>query len=54
MEVDVRVVYGEALNERKVREVLQGNVRGGIEGWDGAVREVKTLLLSKGANVVKR
>ncbi|KAM0717094.1 hypothetical protein Q7P37_006946 [Cladosporium fusiforme] len=54
VEVDVRVVYGESLNEKKMREVLQGSVGGGIEGWEGAVREVKDLLLSKGANVVKR
>lgn len=54
VEVDAKVVYGEALNEKKLREVLQGSVGGGVEGWDGAVREVRQLLLSKGANVVKR
>lgn len=54
VEVDAKVEYGEALNEKKLREVLQGSVGGGVEGWDGAVREVRQLLLSKGANVVKR
>lgn len=54
VEVDVRVVYGEGLNEKKMREVLQGSVGGSVEGWEGAVREVKGMLLGKGANVVKR
>lgn len=54
MEVDVRVVYGETLNEKKLKEVLQGNVSGGVDGWESAVREVKAMLLSKGAKVVQR
>lgn len=54
IEVDVRVVYGEALNEKKMREVLMGSVVGGVEGWEGAVRELKGMLLAKGAKVVKR
>ncbi|KAM0702084.1 hypothetical protein Q7P35_010994 [Cladosporium inversicolor] len=54
VEVDVRVVYGETLNEKKLKEVLQGNVSGGVDGWEGAVREVKAMLLSKSAKVVQR
>jgi hypothetical protein len=54
VEVDVHVVYGEKLNENKLREVLQGTVKGGVEGWEGAVRELKGILLSQGARVVKR
>jgi kinetochore protein Spc7/SPC105 len=54
VEVDVHVVYGETLNENKLREVLQGTVKGGIEGWEGAVRELKGMLLSQAARVVKR
>jgi kinetochore protein Spc7/SPC105 len=54
VEVDVRVVYGETLNEKKLKEVLQGNVSGGVDGWESAVREVKAMLLSKGAKVVQR
>jgi len=54
VEVDVGVVYGEALNENKLREVLKGTVKGGVEGWEGAVREVKGMLLSQAARVVKR
>jgi hypothetical protein len=37
-----------------LREVLQGTVKGGVEGWEGAVRELKGILLSQGARVVKR
>jgi hypothetical protein len=47
-------VYGETMNEKKMKEVLQGNVNGGVEGWESAVREVKDMLLSKSAKVVKR
>ncbi|GAB7325926.1 hypothetical protein MBLNU13_g09982t2 [Cladosporium sp. NU13] len=54
VEVDVRVVYGETLNEKKLKEVLQGNVSGGVDGWESAVREVRAMLLSKGAKVVQR
>ena len=54
VEVDARVVYGEALNVNKMREVLQGTVGGGFEGWEGAVRELKGMLLSEAARVVKR
>ena len=55
VEVDVRVVYGETLNEKKLKEVLQGTVSGGVDGWESAVREVKAMLLSKGgAKVVQR
>lgn len=59
VEVDVRVVYGEAVNENKLREVLKGTVgagagAGGVEGWEGAVRELKGMLSSQAARVVKR
>lgn len=54
VEVDVRVVYGETLNEKKLKEVLQGNISGGVDGWEGAVREVKAMLLSKSAKFVQR
>lgn len=54
VEVDVQVVYGEALNAKKMREVLRGSVGGRVEGWEGAVRELKGLLSAQGANVVKR
>jgi kinetochore protein Spc7/SPC105 len=54
VEVDVRVVYGETLNEKKLKEVLQGNVSGGVDGWEAAVREVKAMLLSKSAKIVQR
>jgi kinetochore protein Spc7/SPC105 len=54
VEVDVRVVYGETLNEKKMKDVLQDNVSGGVDGWESAVREVKALLLSKSAKVVQR
>jgi kinetochore protein Spc7/SPC105 len=54
VEVDVNVVYGEALNEHKLREVLKGTVKGGVEGWEGAVRELKGMVLGQGARVVKR
>ena len=54
VEVDVRVVYGETLNEKKMKEVLQDNVSGSVDGWESAVREVKAMLLSKSAKVVQR
>jgi hypothetical protein len=54
VEVDVRVVYGETLNEKKLKEVLEGNVSGCVDGWEAAVREVKAMLLSKSAKVVQR
>ena len=38
----------------KMREVLQGTVGGGVEGWEGAVRELKGMLLSQAGRVVKR
>jgi hypothetical protein len=47
-------VYGETMNEKKMKEVLQGNISGGVEGWEGAVREVKDMLLSKSAKIVQR
>jgi kinetochore protein Spc7/SPC105 len=54
VEVDVHVVYGEAVNENKLREVLKGTVKGGVEGWEGAVRELKGMLVSQASRVVKR
>lgn len=50
----MHVVYGETLNENKMKEVLQGSVSGSVDGWEGAVREVKAMLLSQGAKAVKR
>ena len=47
-------MYGETLNEKKLKEVLQGNVSGGVDSWESAVHEVKAMLLSKGAKVVQR
>lgn len=54
VEPSVKVVYGEQYNDKKMTEFLQKEVGNGIEGWDGAVRELRERLLARGVKGGKR
>ena len=45
--VAVKVVYGEAYNEKKMSEFVEKAISG-FEGWDGAVRALREKLIARG------
>lgn len=49
----VKVVYGEPYNETKMQDFVQKNVGGEVEGWDAAVRHLRTRLIARGAKGAK-
>jgi len=53
VEPAVRVVYGEPYNETKMQEFVKKNVGGEVEGWDTAVRQLRTRLIARGAKGAK-
>lgn len=48
VEVGVKVVYGEKMDEERLGEVVEGAVGGGVEGWEVGVRELREMLMVKG------
>jgi kinetochore protein Spc7/SPC105 len=51
---NVRVVYGEEYNEKNMTEYLKGLVDGELQGWDAAVRQMKTKLIARGAKGARK
>lgn len=48
VEVGVKVVYGEKMDEERLGEEVEGAVGGGVEGWEVGVRELREMLMVKG------
>ncbi|KAK4985733.1 hypothetical protein LTR50_005755 [Elasticomyces elasticus] len=42
------VAYGKAFNEAKLGEVVAAKIGGGLQGWAGAMRELKNRLVARG------
>ena len=52
VEPNVEVVYGEPYHEKKMSEFVAKEIGGGLEGWEGAVRELRERLIARGAKGV--
>lgn len=50
----VEVVYGEKYNEKMMTEFLINKTGKRVDGWDGAVGELRTRLVAKGPKAVTR
>lgn len=54
VEVGVKVVYGEKMNEEKLGETVEGAAGGSVEGWEGAVRDLRESMMARGAKGLRR
>lgn len=54
VEVGVKIVYGEKMNEEKLGKTVEGAVGGGVEGWEGAVRDLRERMMAGGRKGLRR